>query len=71
MSAQIYRTRAGDMLDEIAFRYYGEVIGGQVEAIIEANRSLDLGQYVTLPAGIEITLPEIEPQSTQTVRLFS
>jgi len=71
MSAQIYVTRTGDMLDEIAFDYYGEVIGGQVEKVIEANRALDLGQYVTLPAGLSITLPDIEAQSIETVRLFS
>lgn len=66
-----YLTKSGDMIDDIAFRFYGSTLGGQVEAVIEANRPLDLGQYVTLPAGLEIVLPDVAPETTETVRLFS
>lgn len=69
--SQIYRTKDGDMVDEIAFRFYGSVLEGQVETVLEANRPLDLGQYVRLPANLEITLPDITPQTTESVRLFS
>jgi len=67
----IYRTRAGDMLDDICSRYYGGVLGRQVEAVMEANRALDLGQYAKLPGGLEITLPEIVAETKETVRLFA
>ena len=71
MSAIIYRTKDGDMLDQICFNYYGSTLGGQVEATTEANRDLDLGQYVTLPAGLLITLPVVAKRTTETVQLFS
>lgn len=67
----IYITKDGDMLDAVCFAYYGSTLEGQVETVLEANRALDLGQYVTLPAGLAITLPEIEKQTRQAVRLFS
>jgi len=66
-----YVTKQGDMVDIIAYNYYGSVLGGQVEAVIEANRALDLGKFVTLPAGMTITLPDVEAQTTETVRLFA
>ena len=71
MSAILYRTKEGDMLDQICFNYYGSTLGGQVEATIEANRNLDLGQYVTLPAGLLITLPVVAKRTAETVQLFS
>lgn len=66
-----YLTKQGDMVDSIAFNFYGSVLGGQVEAVVEANRSLDLGQYVTLPAGMTIMLPEVQAQTSEVVRLFA
>lgn len=66
-----YVTKQGDMVDIIAFNFYGSVLGGQVEVVIEANRALDLGKYVTLPAGMTIMLPEVEAQTSETVRLFA
>jgi phage tail protein X len=66
----VYTTKAGDMLDDIAFRFYGSTLAGQVETLLEANRALDLGQYITLPAGLSLELPEIEPAPRENVRLF-
>ena len=66
-----YTTKAGDMLDDIAFRFYGSTLSNQVEAVLEANRALDLGQFVTLPAGLAIELPELEAAPRENVRLFN
>jgi phage tail protein X len=66
-----YFTKSGDMLDDICHRFYGSTLGGQVEAVLEQNRPLDLGQYVTLPAGLTIELPEVSQETKETVRLFS
>lgn len=67
-----YVTKEGDTVDLIAFRYYGSTYGGQVEAILEANRSLALADYgPILPRGLTITLPEIVAPTKQVVRLFS
>ncbi len=66
-----YITNRGDMLDEICYRHYGSTQEGQVEAVLEANRSLDLGQYIVLPMGLTLTLPLVAPQTNEVVRLFS
>lgn len=66
-----YQTQQGDMIDLIAFNYYGGTLNGEVEAILAANSSLDLGQYVTLPAGISITLPVLAAPSSPVINLFS
>jgi len=66
-----YITKPGDMLDEICYRHYGSTGEGQVEAVLEANRELDLGQYVILPGGLEIKFSDVQPETIETVRLFS
>ncbi|MDE1170938.1 MAG: tail protein X [Verrucomicrobium sp.] len=66
-----YRTKEGETVDAICYRYYGTTYSGQVEATLESNRPLDLGQYVTLPAGLLITLPDVTPKTQEVVRLFS
>jgi phage tail protein X len=66
---QIYRTTDGDMLDLIAWAAYG-VQAGATEALIEANpHVIDIG--LALPSGIEINLPDLDPQPVaQPVRLW-
>ncbi|MCM8533735.1 MAG: tail protein X [Lentisphaeraceae bacterium] len=54
-----YRTKDGDMIDDIAHRYYGSQVGA-VEEILKANRELAF-QSLLLPAGITIKLPVLEP----------
>lgn len=70
MSA-IYTTSDGDTVDEIAFKYYGTLDGRTAEKVLEANRGLsDYGPL--LPAGVEITLPDIAPSATsKSVRLWT
>ena len=59
-----YLTKAGDMLDEIAYLYYGNTNNKVVERILEVN--FGLSQYdALLPAGVLIELPEVQ-QSTET-----
>ncbi|MDH0657529.1 tail protein X [Acinetobacter johnsonii] len=59
-----YLTKAGDMLDEIAYLYYGNTNNKVVERILEVNFSIS--QYdALLPAGVLIELPEVQ-QSTET-----
>ena len=70
MPKATYTTRQGDMLDLIAFNYYGSTLNGQTEAIMKANQVLDLGQYLTLPVGLVITLPAFAPTSNPVIQLF-
>jgi len=59
-----YLTKAGDTLDEIAYRYYGNTNNKVVERILEVN--FGISQYeALLPAGVLIELPEVK-QSTET-----
>ncbi len=64
-----YRTRDGDMIDELAWRIYGRE--GMAMAIYDANPGLaDYGPV--LPAGLLIELPDrakTEPVAT-TIRLW-
>ena len=64
-----YRTKDGDILDDVVFRYYGTT-QGTVEKVLEANQNLaDIGPI--FPVGIEIELPEIKgPMAEQPVRLW-
>lgn len=60
--ATIYRTREGDVIDEICWRHYGRE--NAVTSVLDANPGLaDLGAI--LPSGIEITLPDL-PTSVAT-----
>jgi len=62
---QTYRTRDGDMLDWICFKYYGRTAGA-VEAVLEANAGLaDLGPVYA--AGVLIALPALADTRTETV----
>lgn len=63
------RSEDGDTVDLIAWRHYGSK-PGSAEAILEANQNLaDYG--VTLPAGLEITLPDlVEADTSTTVNLW-
>jgi len=59
-----YLTKAGDTLDEIAYRYYGNTNNKVVERILKVN--FGISQYeALLPAGVLIELPEVK-QSTET-----
>ncbi|TAN72314.1 MAG: phage tail protein [Magnetospirillum sp.] len=51
-----YRTRQGDTVDAICWRYYGRESAS--EAVLEANRGL-AGHGPILPAGLEIELPDL------------
>lgn len=65
-----YLTSAGDMLDEICQRFYGQQ-SGAVETVLAANRGLaDLGPV--LPVNVSIVLPAIpEPaKEAQPIRLW-
>jgi len=66
---QTYRTRDGDMLDEICHSYYGRTAGA-VEAVLEANPGLAaLGPAYA--AGVVIALPELPSTETaQAIRLW-
>lgn len=64
-----YRTRQGDQVDAICWRYYGRE--NAAEAVFEANpRLADLGPI--LPTGIEIELPDLATPTaaTTTVKLW-
>jgi len=57
----LYITKDGDTLDYIVWKYYGKT-DGILEQVLVINRHL--AQYeAVLPAGVEITLPEITPPS--------
>lgn len=64
-----YRTREGDMLDHIAWKHYKKQ-SGAVEEILEANPGLaEYGEQ--LPAGLVITLPDINlPETDNVIRLW-
>lgn len=55
-----YRTKDGDMLDDICFRHYGTSTR-TTELVLDANPGLaDLGERFS--SGIEIILPDIKPE---------
>jgi phage tail protein X len=64
-----YRTKDGDMIDEICWKHYGRQ-SGAVEALLEANRGLaDAGPM--LPAGLVLALPDLSADKVEpTVRLW-
>lgn len=62
--AQTYRSREGDVVDEIAWRQYGVVNDDVLAAVFAANPGLaDRG--AALPAGVLVTLPDIPNPSAQ------
>lgn len=65
-----YRTKEGDTADYIAWKHYGTQSGRVVEQLLDANKAL-ADQGPVLPAGLVITLPDIEPtQTAPGVRLW-
>lgn len=54
------QTRAGQCWDEVAFEYLGDC--KYVAELMEANT--DKLNYFIFPAGVELTLPEIEKKAT-------
>ena len=66
MSAQQYRTKEGETVAYIAWKNYGNQNPGTVESIFIANPTL-ANQPPELPAGLVITLPEIEVAEPQKV----
>jgi phage tail protein X len=57
---EIYRTKDGDVLDDIVARYYGDQENRIVELVLEANPGLaDLGPI--MPAGVDVVMPERPP----------
>ena len=63
-----YRTKDGDMVDQICVDHYGSET--LVEAVYDANPGL-AAQGPVLPMGLLITLPEEAPKSVrQPLRLW-
>lgn len=65
----IYRTKQGDVLDAVVFKYYkGQT--GALEQVLEANRGL--AKYgAVLPAGLAIVLPDLpKPSPKESVTLW-
>lgn len=56
-----YRTKDGDMLDAICYRYYGRQ-SGAVELVLEVNQNLSRHNE-QLPAGVIIVLPDLPNQT--------
>ena len=68
--ATTFRSRDGDILDEIALARYGQTTGGAVELILDANPEIR-GFGPVLPAGVIIRLPDWTPPApAQPVRLW-
>ncbi|EMJ7098648.1 tail protein X [Vibrio owensii] len=63
-----YRTKAGDMLDAICYRYY-KGRPQATEAVLEANPGLAQHGAV-LPEGLLIELPDLEPVQQSRVSLW-
>lgn len=66
-----YRSKQGEVLDEIVWRHYGRQDQGLVVRVLEANRNLaDSG--VVLPEGTRIALPAVDLAAPEPViRLWS
>ena len=61
---QTYKSRAGDVVDAIAWRYYGACDSDILRRVLEANPGLaDHGPV--LPAGVLMTLPDIETPASE------
>lgn len=65
-----YRSKDGDTVDVIVWRFYERQDNRIVELVLDANPGL-ADQGATLPAGLRIALPEFEePPQQRTVRLW-
>lgn len=68
--ATLYKTVKGDVVDSVAYKFYGSYQDGMVELILNANPHLaDYG--AVLPAGVSIVLPEINKAPQSVDRLWS
>lgn len=65
----VYRTKQADVLDAVVFKYYNGQ-SGALEQVLEANKGIaDYG--AVLPAGVEVTFPELpKPSTKESVRLW-
>lgn len=66
--AVLYRTKDGEMLDEICIAQYG-LDRGYIEKVLDANPGL-ADQGPRFPAGLQIILPEVQPPATKVTRLW-
>lgn len=65
-----YRSKEGDTVDAIVWKYYGRQNERIVEQVFAANPGL-ADQGPDLPSGIRIALPDIETTAqSDTVRLW-
>ena len=68
-----YKTISGDRVDLICSNYYGQQnLAQNIQVVFDANKGLC--QYIdTLPAGLSIELPDIEPviKTQETIELWS
>jgi len=54
------------MIDDIVLRHYGALNPAMLRQVLDANPGL--AEWAKLPAGVSVTLPDIEqPASTTTV----
>ena len=68
--ATLYTTVNGEMVDAIAYNFYGRYENGMIELILNTNPHLaDYGAI--LPAGVLIVLPEINKAPQTVDRLWS
>ena len=63
MATTQYTTKQGDRWESIAFLAYGD--SNKMADIIAANKSVAISQ--TLPAGLKINIPILEPEEIETV----
>ncbi len=70
MADLTYITKDGDTVDYVAWKHYGSTINKAVESVLLANKNL-AGHGPVLPAGIRITLPEVQAPTQQGVRLWT
>lgn len=66
--SQVYISRQGDVLDEVAFKFYGTLDGRAVERLLEANPGL--ADYPErLPAGVRIDMVDLPQPAAGTKRV--
>lgn len=63
---QTYLTRAGDVLDDIVWRYYGAQNAAMLRAVYAANPDIAKAGDV-LPAGLSVVLPDIAQPTAESV----
>ena len=67
--SQTYRTRQGDVVDALVYKYY-QGQEGTLEQVLNANPGLAAKGDV-LPAGVTIVFPEVpKPKSKESITLW-